>query len=134
MKVQFDTETIKLIGLFQEITGAHVKDTLEAEGEVYFVVAEGEYGLAIGKGGAKIKKAERAIKKPIKIFEYAPELERFIRNAIPEAQQISVQDKSVRVKINSNDRARVIGKAGYRAKLIGEFLARLFDVESFKVF
>ncbi len=133
MNVQFDMATIKLIGLFQEVTGAHVKDTLETDAEVYFVVAEGEYGLAIGKGGAKIKSTERAIKKPIKIFEYSPDLETFVRNMIPEAQHISIMDGDVRVKIGASDRARVIGKGGARAKSIGKFLERLHDVKSFKV-
>jgi len=131
--VTFDTEAIKTISLFQSITGTNVKDYAEAEGEMYFVVGEGEYGLAVGKDGSKVKHAEDVFKKPIKIFEYSPDLEQFVRNLIPESQNISIKDNSVRVRLRPGDRAKVIGKGGARVKVLAAFLARLHDIEDFKV-
>jgi predicted RNA-binding protein YlqC (UPF0109 family) len=52
---------------------------------------------------------------------------------VPEAQQISIVEKDVRVKIPPQTRARVLGRGGGRAKIIGTFLERLHDVNSFKV-
>ncbi|MEM7813289.1 MAG: NusA-like transcription termination signal-binding factor [Candidatus Aenigmatarchaeota archaeon] len=133
MKVTFDTEAIKTISLFQSMTGANVKDCAETPDEMYFVVGEGEYGLAVGKDGSKVKHAEAVFKKPIKIFEYSPDLERFVRNLIPEAQSISIKERSVRVRLKPSDRAKVIGKGGTRVKVLAAFVARLHDVEDFKV-
>jgi len=133
MKVTFDTEAIKTISLFQSITGAHIKDYAETEDEMYFVVGEGEYGLAVGKDGSKIKHAENVFKKAIKIFEYSPSLEQFIKNLIPEAQDISIKEQSIRVRIKPGDRAKVIGKGGSRVKVLGMFIARLHEVQDFKV-
>lgn len=133
MKVTFDTETIKTISLFQNLTGCHVVDTAEENGELYFVVGEGEYGLAVGKEGSKIKNAEKVFKKSIKVFEYSTDLEQFIKNLIPESQQTSIKDNTVRVKIKPRDRAKVIGKGGSKVRVLGNFLKRLFDVEDFKV-
>jgi N utilization substance protein A len=133
MKVTFDTETIKTISLFQNLTGAHVKDIQDSPDILYIVVAEGEYGLAVGKDGQTIKKAEGVFKKPIKVFEYTPDAEQFVRNMIPEAQQISVVEKTIRVRIPAQARAHVLGKGGSRVKIMGAFLQRLHDIESFKV-
>ena len=133
MKVIFDTEKIKTISLFQQLTGCHVMDLADEENDLYFVVGEGEYGLAVGKEGSKIKNAEKVFKKSIKVFEYSPELEKFVKNLIPESQQISIKENTIRVKIKPQDRAKVIGKGGAKVKTIGTFLKRLFDVEDFKV-
>jgi N utilization substance protein A len=133
MRLTLDTETIKTISLFQNLTGTHVKDIIEVDDSIYVVVSEGEYGLAVGKDGQTIRKAEGFLKKTIKIFEYSQNMEQFVRNMIPEAQQISIIEKTVRVRIPHNVRARVIGRAGNRAKVIGSFLERLHDVTAFKV-
>jgi N utilization substance protein A len=133
MKVTFDTQAIKTISLFQSVTGANVRDYAETEEAMYFVVGEGEYGLAIGKDGSKIKHAENIFKKPIKIFEYSADMEQFIKNLIPEFQNVSIKDGTIRVKIKSGDRAKVIGKGGSRIKVIASFVERLYEISDFKV-
>ena len=133
MKVNLNTESIRLISLFQEVTGAHVLDSYENE-ELYFVVSEGEYGLAVGKNGMKIKRVENILRKQVKVYEYSPDFETFVKNLIPHVKEISNQEGKVEVKVAANDRSKVIGKAGYRAKIIEHFIKRFFsDVESFKV-
>ena len=51
MPVTLDIETIRLVTLFENMTGAGVKDCLvDAENRiVYFVIDEGQAGKAIGK-------------------------------------------------------------------------------------
>lgn len=132
MKVTLDEKTIQTITLFQNMTGSSVIDCIDNE-ELYFVVAQGNYGLAIGKNGTKIKHAEKMFKKPIKIYEYAPDLKEFIKNMIPGCQEITVEDNNVFVKVKQFDRARIIGKSGKNIKIIGNFLERLFDIASLKV-
>ncbi len=132
MKITLDTETIRTISLFQKLTGTHVLDSYDGD-EIYFIVAENEYGFAVGKNGIKIKKAESVFKKPIKVFEYSPDLERFIRNMVPQTKEISNIEGKIELKVSPSDRSRVIGKAGYRVKIIENFLKRSHDVISFKV-
>lgn len=133
MKVTFDNEAVKTISLFQSMTGAHVKDYSETSDEMYFVVGEGEYGLAVGKDGSKIRHAESVFKKAIKVFEYSPDLEQFIKNIVPEAQDVSIKEQSIRIRIKPSDRARVIGKNGSRVKVLAAFVTHLHEVEDFKI-
>ena len=118
---------------FQSLTGSSVIDCISEEDDIYFIVAKGHYGLAVGKGGVKIKNAERGLKKNIRIFEYSEDLEEFIKNTIPEAQEILIKDKGIEVRIKSQDRAKVIGKSGKNVKIINRFLERLFGRSDLKV-
>jgi len=133
MKVTLDQNTIQSISLFQNLTGSSVIDAISDGDEIYFVVAQGQYGSTVGRNGSKIKNAERVFKKRIKVFEYSESLEEFVKNIIPGVQEFSLKDKTVLIKIKPNDKAKVIGKGGKNVKIINKFLQRLFDMEELKV-
>lgn len=133
MKVTLDTRSIQSISLFQNLTNSSVMDCLEEKDIIFFVVTEGQYGLAVGKNGSKIRNAERMFKKTIKVFEYSPDLKRFITNLIPEAQEVEISSGAVQVKIKPGDKPKVIGRGGKNIRVIIKFLQRLFDVEDLKV-
>jgi N utilization substance protein A len=133
MKVTLDSKSIQYINLFMSITNSSIVDFIEDNGDLYFVVKEGQYGLAVGRNGMKIKRAEHVFKKSIKVFEYAPDLEQFVKNLVPEAQTIDISGSEIVVRIKPGDRARVIGRNGKNVKIIKQFLEHLFEVQSFKV-
>src|SRR3990170_2716305 len=133
MKIKLDTRAIQSISLFHNITGASVVDCLEEGNGIFFVVAEDNYGLAVGKNGVKIKNAERIFKRMIKVFEYSPDLTKFVQNLIPETQETTINEKVIFVKLKPMDRAKVIGKGGNNIKVISKFLQRLFDIEELKI-
>ena len=132
MKVTLDQQAIQTISLFQNITGSSVVDSITDE-ELYFVIAEGQFGMAVGKNGSKIKKAENVFKKPIRIFEYASTAEEFIRKIVPDAQEIKKTGEEITVKVKPADRSRVIGKGGKNIKIINQFLSRLYGIKEMKV-
>ena len=133
MKVILNAQAIQSINFFQSLTGSAVVDCLTEEDEMYFVVGAGQYGLSVGKGGEKIKRAEHMFKKSIRIIEYSPDVKQFIKNVIPEAQEIVVKDDGIEVHVRQQDRAKVIGRGGKKIKIINRFLERLFDAGSVKV-
>jgi N utilization substance protein A len=133
MKLVLDQNTIQIMNMFHGITGATVMDCISENDEIYMVVAEGQFGLAVGKNGMKIKHAEKIFKKQIKLFEYSPELEKFIRNIIPGIQEMDIKDRVISVKVRQSERPRVIGKGGKNIKIINTFLEHLFDIEELKV-
>ena len=132
MKVTLDQSAIQCISLFQKLTGCTVVDSI-ANDELYFVVAEGQYGMAIGKNGSKIKNAENVFKKQIKIFEYAQSVEQFIKNIVPDVQDIKRTDDGIVIRVKPSDRSKVIGKDGKNIKMINRFLERLYNVKEMKV-
>ncbi|MBI4895946.1 MAG: NusA-like transcription termination signal-binding factor [Candidatus Aenigmarchaeota archaeon] len=133
MKVILDQDALQIINLFQTLTGSTVMDYGIDEDVLYFVVAKGQYGLAVGKGGVKIKHAEQVFKKTIKVFEYAEDMNEFIKNLIPETLEIESKNGEVLVKVKPSDRSKVIGKAGKHIRIVNLFVQRLFDVAVVKV-
>jgi transcription antitermination factor NusA-like protein len=77
------------------------------------------------------------IGKTIKIFEYAPNLERFVKNLIPQANEIKIEDKEgrkiVEIRVEKKDRALVIGRDSKNLKLFKEILHRNYSVDELNV-
>src|SRR2546427_11379378 len=134
MKVTFDDETIRMITLFENITGAPVKDCLIDKENVYFLVDEGKIGIAIGKNGTSVKNAENLIKKNIKIFEFSTDLNSFIKKLIPQASAIRIRNEServiVEVKVDRKNKAMVIGREGKNLKVFKELLSRNHKIDN----
>ena len=58
--IKLTTDQIKLMSLFQNVTGATARDCIEDEklDRVIFIVNQGKMGLAIGKGGTTNKRLD----------------------------------------------------------------------------
>ena len=118
------------INFFQNITGSSVVDCISDENEIYFIVAKGHYGLTVGKGGSKIRNAEKLFKKNIRIFEYSDNLEEFIRNIIPETQEIIIEAEGIEVHVKNSDKPRVIGKSGKNINEMTEAVKQRFGLDN----
>jgi N utilization substance protein A len=135
MEVKFDTETIRLITLFEKVTGAKVKDcVVEDTGRtVFFVVDEGYISLAIGKDGSSVKRVENIIKKNVKVVEFSQNLEKFIKNLIPQATEVRAKNidgkNIVELKVEKANRALVIGRDGKNLKLFKEIAQRIHNID-----
>ena len=132
MSIKFTANEIRYIALFENMTGAMVKECIndDEHGKVTFVVKNGDMGLAIGKGGSTVSKVQRAVDKGIEIVELSDDPIQFIKNLLSPAvvQVVKVLQKESGEKIatvtadNTNKRI-AIGKNGVnieRAKLIAK--------------
>ena len=137
MTITFDSESIRLLTLFENITNAPVRDCFMNNDVVYYIVEEGKIGLAIGKNGTSIKNVEKVIGKKVKVFEYSKKPEVFIRNLIPQCKEINVvKDKDttkVEIKVNKNDKGFVIGRGGEKIKIYKEILKRIHNISEIQV-
>jgi N utilization substance protein A len=139
MTVKFDTETIRLINLFENISGAPVKDCiLDAESNtLYFIIESGKAGIAIGKDGNSVKNAERVIGKSIKIYEFSGDMVTFVKKLIPQCKEVKVKienDKTiVEIKVEMKDKAVVIGRDKRNLKIFKELLQRNHNVNDLVV-
>ena len=73
------------IQLLQNMTGATIVDCIIEDDTIIFTVKKGEVGLAVGKGGEKIKRFRSMTNKQVEIYEYLSEAEKFITNALKPA-------------------------------------------------
>jgi N utilization substance protein A len=134
MEARFDTEAIRLINFFEEITGAPVKDCMvDEEGKtIYYVIEQGKVGMAIGKNGNSVKHAENVLKKSIRVFEFSPDIESFVKNVIPHTIEIRVRQEGgeniVEIRVDRSHRSVTIGRDGRNIKLFKELLQRNHNI------
>ncbi len=132
---EFDTETLYTLRVFEDITGAEVRDCIinKNNGSVVFVVENGKMGLAIGRNGSNIKMAEKLLKKHIKVYEYSENLEEFIKNLIPHIRRVEIKEDKVIVWVDPRKKGSVIGKAGSNINLIRKILERNCKISKLEV-
>jgi len=135
MELKFDTETIRLVTLFENLTGAPVRDCVTdvLSNTIYFIVGEGKIGIAIGKNGSNVKNVERMINKNIKIFEFSKDLVTFVKKIIPQTTIVKVRSEDektiIEIVVEKKNRALVIGRDGKNLKLYKEILQRNHGID-----
>lgn len=83
-KIKLTSDELRLISLFQSITGATARDCVldDKMERVIFIVNKGQMGLAIGKGGATIRQLQNVVGKKVELVEYSDDPSEFIRNIL----------------------------------------------------
>lgn len=133
--IKYGSKEIKTINIFEEITGATVKDCIINEEEATILVKPEDLGLAIGKNGSMINKVKRKLGKKIHVYKYSKDLEEFIRNLFypVEPKEIHEKDGEVKIKVDPSDKKRTIGRKGKKVKKVKELTKRHFDIENIKI-
>lgn len=134
-KIKFDSDLIKLITLFESMTGAKVKDCIANE-KLIFVIEENEMGKAIGKNGANIKRMESMLKKKIKLVEFSNDVLQFIKNLIYPIEILNVELADSVITIHGKDtttKAMLIGRERQNINHLSAIVKRYFDVREIKV-
>lgn len=137
MTITFDTEKIRLINFFENLTGAPVRDCIVDENIIYFIIEEGKVGIAIGKNGNSVKHAEKILEKSIKLFEFSKDLSSFVKNMIPQSTGVKIRNEGdkiiVEIKVGKKDRAMIIGRDRRNLKIFKEILQRNHHVNNLLV-
>ena len=134
------TETeMRYIQLLQNMTGATIVDCIVDEDmdTIIFTVKKGEVGLAVGKGGEKIKRFRSMTNKRVEIYEYLPDAENFVRNALKPAKVRDIRlvdrmegKKIAMVNVEPKDKGIAIGKNGSNIKKIRFLANRYFQLDT----
>lgn len=138
-EISFDTETLGYIRLFEERTGARVKDCFEAEDRLVYLVYPGEIPKAVGPGGVLVDRLKGMMKKEIQVIEYSDDPDALVRNIFywysPRAVDLVPKGKGrhATVTVDPAWKARAIGKAGKNLKVARAVLVRHTDIHSVSV-
>ena len=134
-RVKYDSELIKLMMLFESMSGAKVKDCISND-RILFIVGENDMGRAIGKNGANIKKFENKLKKKVKLAEFSSDVAQFVRNLAYPAEIADVKNENGIITIHgkdANSRAMLIGRERQNLNHLTEIVRRYFDVKEIRV-
>ena len=83
-KIKLSIEDIGFITTFENVTKTNVKDCIidKDKNKAVFIVAEGQAGMAIGKGGMNIQRLEKKLNKKIEVLEFSSDPLKFISNIL----------------------------------------------------
>lgn len=129
---------MRLIALFESITGATSKDCLidEENDRVILVAKKGEMGLAIGKAGRNINTLRKMTGRQIEVVEAADEPEQLIRNSLTPARVKAVRitekpdSRIAVVEVDARDKAIAIGKNGRTIDKTRLLAKRYFQIDN----
>ncbi len=137
--IKLSTDQMRLMSLFQNVTGATARDCVEDEKQnrVIFVVNEGKMGLAIGKGGSHIKNLQNIIKRNVEIVEYSDDPIKFLKNIlnsklVSEVKMNKRDDGTLQaiVIVDPKKKGIVVGREGRNAEKARLLAKRYFEISS----
>ena len=135
-KIVLDMQTMQTIALFEQLTGAHVKDCVMGDEQIVFIVHEGEMAKAIGKGGQHVRNIEYKLKKRIKIVEFHTDVLQFVKNVVAplELREVKMQDTTVFLAAKDlKTRGLLIGRGASNLRLFEAIVQRYFPIKELRV-
>jgi transcription termination/antitermination protein NusA len=137
--ITFTQETLRYISLFENITKTRVRDCLETEDKLVFVVEPGHANRAVGKGGENVIKLKNTTGKNIQVIEYSDDPENFIRNVFYayNVQKVEIENRGsivhATVTVDPKVKGRAIGKNGRNLRIARGVVNRHHNIQSISV-
>lgn len=137
--IKLTTDQMRLMSLFQNVTGATARDCIEDEKQdrVIFVVNTGKMGLAIGKGGIHIKSLQNIVKRNVELVEFDEDPAKFLSNLLNSKLVSEVKinkradgTKQAIVMVDPRKKGIVVGRDGRNAEKARLLAKRYFDISS----
>ena len=137
--IKLSTDQMRMMSLFQNVTGATARDCVEDEKQdrVIFVVNTGKMGLAIGKGGIHIKSLQNIVKRNVELVEFDEDPAKFLTNLLNSKLISEVKinkrpdgTKQAIVMVDARKKGIVVGREGRNAEKARLLAKRYFDISS----
>lgn len=134
--MRLTTDQIRLMAVFESITGVLAKDCMFNNKSAVFVVDDKYMGKAIGKGGQNIKRLQQMLGRKIEIIGFSEDPQKFLKNIFHPAHilAINVQEKNGRriAQIHMDRESKRIfeRKVESRLKLARELAKRYFNIDN----
>jgi N utilization substance protein A len=140
VNIKLDAQTLRYISIFEAATNAQVKDCIEEDNLVVFIVYPRNLRKALENNGSKIQTVRNLIKKNVMVVEYSPDIVAFTRNIFHRfhVRNVKVEnidnEFSITVFVDPRDKARAIGKDGKNLKLAKEIIGRHFPLKNIVIY
>ena len=141
-KIKLSSDQLKLMSMFQEISGAMAKDCVvdEKMNRVIFIVNKGEMGLAIGKNGQSIKNIKKSVGQDVDLVEYSDDPAELIANSLNHklVKNIKLTEKTDGLKtaivsVDDSKKGEIVGRNGKNAERARLLAKRYFQITTLQI-
>ncbi len=137
MKFVYTMETMQKMALFEKLTRAKLKDIIEMEDKIFFVIEHGQLRNALGPQKKNIQKLEDVFKKKIRIVEYNDVVTSFVVNLMSPLKVVDIVEEDGIITITGSDqktRGLMIGARAKNLRLYESIVQKYFpDIKELKV-
>jgi NusA-like KH domain protein len=137
MTVVYDQQMIELRSLFEQKTGATVKDLFyDKNDKLTIVVGPGDMGKALGKGKSHLFTLQEQLQRKIRLVEYIDDRIEMIKRFIAPLQATSIDDQGEIVIIHGPDlrtNGLLIGKQARNLRNLEWMVNKFHAVKEIKV-
>jgi len=125
-----DKDLIQKINLFENLTRARVKDVFNFN-RLLIIVNLGDFGKAVGKNGANVKKYASMINERVKVVEFNPNSMIFLKNLVMPLilEHAEEKDGFINVSADTKTKALLIGRNQKNLEGYNKILKKYFNKE-----
>ena len=128
---KLDTDSIQKMAFFESITKTSLRDCIEGDNDLIFIVNSENLGKAIGKKGSNIKLLERRFNKKIILIGFDNDPSKFMENLLKPIQLKTInldEDDNLNVVIKSSSRAFPSKKVKKAKTLLKKYFPSIKEV------
>lgn len=130
VEIKLDADTLRIFAMFEGMTKASLKDVIDEEDRIIFVVDEGQVGRAVGKGAVNLKRLRESLGKEVVLVGFAADREAMLKNVFHrfQVEKIEWEDRNgdiiAHVTLPQEEKGKAIGKGGRNIQLARMLMKR----------
>jgi N utilization substance protein A len=136
-KIIFDTDLLKIMALFENVTHSKLKDSFFDREKLVFLVDDGELEKALGKNKTNVVKLEKMLNRKIKIVEFSPDRMTFIKNYLAPLKVVDIkEEEGDLITITGPDtktKGLMIGIKAQNLRNLEKITGKYFPIKEIKV-
>ena len=131
-KMLLDKDTIQKINFFENVTKTKVKDFLERENKLIFIIDEGDLKKILDTNGKNVKKVENMMHKKLKVIEFSKDPLRFTKSYIYPIKPVGITLNNEVIEIKVEDRKSkglLIGRESKNLNELNTLVKRYYNLQ-----
>lgn len=137
MKIKYNVESLQRMAHFEKLTRSRLKDFIETETKMFFVVEKGFLRKALGPDMKNVRKLETIFKKKIKIIEHNDDVIRFTINVLAPLKVVDIKELDGIITITGPDqktKGLMIGSRATNLRMFESIVKKYFpEIKELKV-
>jgi len=137
MKIKYDIQALQRMTHFEKVTHSRLKDLVETETKMFFVIENGQLRKALGPQMKNVKRLEELFKKKIKIIEFDSLVTKFVVNVLAPLKVVDIKEDNGIITITGPDqktKGLMIGARAANLRMYESIVQKYFpEIKELKV-